>query len=191
MISGIVAVLIIFVGGSSKSQSADQIVVSNNTLPGECPCPNGIGTFDCHDKIRYQCEECDSGFVKVDTTQNNQNGTDGTSMSNTSICKKIFCLENQDFDETSNQCVDKIQVFNCFCDHGSKVDGLKCPAENVHLCSFCNPGYAMSDGICMNNCPVGKYFTSIFDVVTDEFDNICAPNVCVCSNGAIHDTCAY
>jgi hypothetical protein len=178
VISGIVAVLIIFVGGSSKEQSSDHIVVSNTTLSGECLCPNGIGTIDCYEKIRYQCEECDSGFVKVDTTQNKQNATNGTSMSKTSICKKkVFCLENQDFDETSNQCVDKTEIiFNCFCDHGSKAGSIDCPAENLHLCSFCDSGYGMSDGICMSDCPFGEH---------ELQNNVCAYNVCVCSNGEL------
>ena len=177
MISGIVAVLIIFVGGGSKEQGSDQIVVLNTTLSGECLCPNGIGTIDCYEKIRYQCEECDSGFVQVDTTQNEQNATDGISKSKTSICKKkVFCLENQDFDETSNQCVG--QVFNCFCDHGSKADSINCPAENVHLCSFCDSGYVMSDGICKSDCPFGEHEFS---------NNVCVDNVCVCNNGELHD----
>ena len=66
VISGIVAVLIIFVGGGgSQKFSTDQssnITALESSAPinpifNECPCINGIGTLNCFDSMRYHREK--------------------------------------------------------------------------------------------------------------------------------------
>ena len=149
-----------------------------------------------------------SGFVKVETTndlnitkwsditgqslsesdrQTDQLTGGETGISDTFKCQKIFCQENQVFDATSNKCVNKLQNFNCFCEYGAKADSLNCPAEDVHLCLFCYSDYIMVDGICLNDCGLGKHFQPVLDEKTGEFNYICEANVCVCDNGVLHD----
>ena len=116
VISGIVATLVIFVGGSGGGDENLELLQSFVGLvsPGSagtpklfCECPNGVGALTCENVTVYDCVSCELGFTLIDGFH--QNGTYPTK-----VCT-VSCHENEVLNEETNRC----ESTKCTCENGT------------------------------------------------------------------------
>ena len=126
VISGIVATLVIFVGGNGdkSSSEAENILqnlanaVSSPSSPNSlCQCPNGVGSLTCENKTVYNCISCDLGYNLVQNSNN------------TKICIES-CKQNEVLNQETNSCESK----ECICSNGVPVPISLCEIPGSEDC---------------------------------------------------------
>ena len=139
VISGVVATLVIFVGGSGGGDDnlelLQSLVGSASARPPKivCECPNGVGALTCKNDTLYNCVSCEIGFTLKDSFHVNTKVIDQKGETATKVCTES-CSENEVLNEETNRC----ESTKCTCKNGEPVIPAKCETPGLDHCEGCD-----------------------------------------------------